>query len=40
LGEEDALKEEMATHSFILAENPMDREALWATDHSVASSWT
>ena len=29
LGREDPLEEEMATHSSILAGNPMDREACW-----------
>ena len=34
LGEEDPLKEGMATHSSILAlENPMDRGAGWAAAH-------
>ena len=31
LGREDPLEEGMATHSSILAENPMDRGAWWAT---------
>ena len=30
----------MATHSSICLENPMDREAWWATVHGVAESWT
>ena len=35
------LEEGMATHSSILAwENPMDREAWWATVHGIAKSWT
>ena len=37
----DPLGEGMATHSSILAwENPMDREAWWATVHGIAKSWT
>ena len=37
LGQEDSLEEEMATHSSILCrENPMDKEAWWATVHSVS----
>ena len=41
LGQEDPLVEGIATHSSILAWRiPMDREAWWATDHSVAKSWT
>ena len=39
LGQEDALEEEMATHSSILTlKNPMDRGAWQATGHSVAKS--
>ena len=39
-GQEDPLKEEMATHSSILAwENPMDRGGWRATVHGVAKSW-
>ena len=33
LGWEDPLEKEMATHSCL--ENPMDREAWWATVHGV-----
>ena len=41
LGWEDPLEKEMATHSRILGlENPMDREAWWATVHGVAKSRT
>ena len=41
LGWEDALEEEMATRSSILArENPMDRGAWQATIHRVAKSLT
>ena len=41
LGWEDPLEKEMATHSIILGlENPMDREAWWATVHGVAKSRT
>ena len=37
LGGEDPLEKEMATHSSILAwNNPVDREAWWATVHGVA----
>ena len=40
-GWEDPLEKEMATHSSILGlENPMDREAWWATVHGVAKSRT
>ena len=39
MSEENALEEEMATHSSI-AENPMDRGAWWATVHGVAKSQT
>ena len=35
-----SLVKEMAIHSSILAwENPMDREAWWATIHGVAKNW-
>ena len=41
LGQEDPLKEGMATHSSILAwRSPMDRGAWWATVHEVAKSQT
>ena len=41
LGQEDPLEEGMATHSDILAWRiPMDREAWWATDHTVSRTWT
>ena len=33
---EDPLEKEMATHSSILAQNPMDRGAWWATARGVA----
>ena len=36
LGWEDPLEKEMATHSSILQENPMDRGAWWAVVHGVA----
>ena len=37
LGGEDPLEKEMATHSSILAwNNPVNREAWWATVHGVA----
>ena len=35
LGQEDLLKEGMATHSCL--ENPMDRGAWWATDSPMGS---
>ena len=38
LGHEDPLEKEMATHSSILAWNPMDRGAWQATVHEVAKS--
>ena len=39
--QEDALEEEMATHSSILAwKIRMDRGAWWATIHGIAKSWT
>ena len=38
---EDALEEDMATYSSILAWRiPMDRGAWGAADHGVAKSWT
>ena len=41
LGGEDALEEEMATSSSILAwKIPMDRGAWRATVHRIAKSWT
>ena len=42
LGQGDALEEEMAIHSSILAclENPMDGGAWWATVHRVTKSRT
>ena len=41
LGQEYALKKEMATHSNILGlENPMGRGVLWATVHGVTESDT
>ena len=41
LGWEDALEEEMASHSSILAwRNPTDRGALWVTVYRMAKSWT
>ena len=40
LGREDPLEEEMATHSSILAWNPMDGGAWWATVHRVTKSQT
>ena len=40
LGQEDSLMEGMAINFRILAsENPMDREAWWATIHRVTNSW-
>ena len=37
LGSEDPLEKEMATHSkYSCLENPMGREAWWATVHGVA----
>ena len=39
LGQEDPLEKEMATHSSVL-ENPIDREAWWATVHGVTKSRT
>ena len=40
LGQEVSLEEEMATHSNILPENPMDRKAWQATVHGVTKSQT
>ena len=40
LGPEDPLEKEMATHSSSCLENPMEREAWWATVHGVAKTWT
>ena len=40
LGQEDPLEKETATHSSICLENPMDREAWWATVHGVTKSRT
>ena len=41
LGQEDSLKQEIATHPSILAwKSPKDRGAWWATVHRVAKSWT
>ena len=41
LGQEDPLKEVMATHSSILAwRMPMDRGPWWARVHKVTKSWT
>ena len=40
LGRENPLEKEMATHSSILAENPMDGGAWWAAVHGVAKSGT
>ena len=41
LGWEDALEEDMATHSSILDRRiPMDRGAWWATVHGVTKSQT
>ena len=41
LGQEDALEEEMATHSSILAwKHPLDRGAWQATVHRVTKSLT
>ena len=38
LGQEDLLKEEMATHCSNLAcKNPINTGARWATDHGVAT---
>ena len=41
LGQEDHLEKEMATPpQYSCLENPMSREAWWATVHGVARSWT
>ena len=41
LGQEDSLKEEMATHSqYSCLENPIERGAWWAVVHGVTNSWT
>ena len=40
LGWEDPLKEGMATHQYSCLENPMDREAWWATVHRAAKNQT
>ena len=40
LGREDPLEKEMATHSSIFLENPIDRGAWWATVHRVVQSQT
>ena len=40
LGCKDPLEKEMATHSSICLENPMDRGTWWATVHGVAKSQT
>ena len=41
LGQKDPLKEEVVTHSSILAwENPMDRSVWWATVQRIAKSQT
>jgi len=40
LGQGDSLKEEMATHSSILLEKPMDRGAQETAVHRVTKSWT
>ena len=41
LGQEDLLKEEIATHSIILAgKSPRDTGTLQASVHGVAKSWT
>ena len=40
LSQEDPLEKGMATHSSILAENPMDGGAWWAAVHGVAKSQT
>ena len=40
-GQKDPLEEEMATHFwYSFLENPMDREAWWATAHGVAKCQT
>ena len=40
LGWEDPLEKEMAIYSSILAKNPVDRGAWWATAHGVAKGPT
>ena len=40
LGWEDPLEKEMAIRSSILAKNPVDRGAWWATAHGVAKGRT
>ena len=40
LGWEDPLEKEMATHSNILVDNPVDKEAWHATVHGVIKSGT
>ena len=40
LGQEDPLGKEMATHSRICLENPVDRKAWQVTVHGVAKSQT
>ena len=40
LGQEDPLKNEMATHPVFLPENPMDGGAWWAIIHGVAKGQT
>ena len=40
LGQEDPMEKEMATHSSILAWNPMDREAWRVIVHGVTKGWT
>ena len=40
LGWEDPLEEGMTTHSISFLENPMDREAWWATVHRISKSQT
>ena len=40
LGQEDPLKNEMATHPVFLPENPMDGRAWWAIIHGVAKGQT
>ena len=40
MGQEDLLEKEMATHSSILAGEPMDRGAWRATAHEVAENQT
>ena len=40
MGCKDPLEKEMATHSSICLENPMDRGTWWATAHGDAKSQT